>query len=113
MTAILEARHLTRRFAGLVAVNNVSFTLNQGVILGFIGPNGAGKTTLISLISGTIAPSEGEIFFDGHAINAVPAYKRARLGIGRPFQIMKPFPGLSVTDQIGRATGRGRVWPDG
>src|SRR3546814_4595875 len=87
MTAILEARHLTRRFAGLVAVNNVSFTLNQGEILGFIGANGAGKTTFISLISGTIAPSDGEIFFDVDAIHAVPAYKRARLGLGRTFQI--------------------------
>jgi len=100
MTAILEARHLTRRFAGLVAVNDVNFTLNQGEILGFIGPNGAGKTTLISLISGTLAPSEGEVFFDGRSINAVPAFKRARLGIGRTFQIMRPFPGLSVLDNV-------------
>jgi branched-chain amino acid transport system ATP-binding protein len=100
MSAILEARHLTRRFSGLVAVNNVSFTLGQGEILGFIGPNGAGKTTLISLISGTVEPSDGEVFFDGHPINAVQAYKRARLGIGRTFQIMQPFPGLSVLDNV-------------
>jgi branched-chain amino acid transport system ATP-binding protein len=100
MTAILEARHLTRRFSGLVAVNDVSFTLNQGEILGFIGPTGAGKTTLISLISGTVAPSEGEIYFDGKLINAIQAFKRARLGIGRTFQIMQPFPGLSVLDNV-------------
>ncbi|HEU0230917.1 MAG TPA: ABC transporter ATP-binding protein [Burkholderiaceae bacterium] len=100
MTAILEARHLTRRFSGLVAVNDVSFTLNQGEILGFIGPNGAGKTTLISLISGTVEPSEGEIYFNDKLINAVPAFKRARLGIGRTFQIMQPFPGLSVLDNV-------------
>jgi branched-chain amino acid transport system ATP-binding protein len=100
MTPILEGRNLTRRFAGLVAVNNVSFTLAPGEILGFIGPNGAGKTTLISLISGTVDPSEGDVYFDGKSINAVPAFKRARLGIGRTFQIMQPFPGLSVLDNV-------------
>lgn len=108
-TTILEARHLTRRFAGLVAVNDVSFQLNQGEILGFIGPNGAGKTTLISLLSGTLAPTEGEVYFKGQSINSVPAYKRARLGIGRTFQIMRPFPGLSVLDNVavGALFGRG------
>ncbi|GAB2911049.1 ABC transporter ATP-binding protein [Paralcaligenes sp. KSB-10] len=109
MTPILEARHLTRRFSGLLAVNNVSFTLNQGEILGFIGPNGAGKTTLISLISGTLPPTEGEVFFQDRPINSVPAYQRARLGIGRTFQIMRPFPGLSVLDNVavGALFGRG------
>ena len=63
MSAILEIDHVTRRFAGLVAVNDVSFTLNEGEILGVIGPNGAGKTTLVSLISGTLAPSSGDIRF--------------------------------------------------
>ena len=62
MSAILEVSHVTRRFAGLVAVNDVSFTLGKGEILGVIGPNGAGKTTLVSLISGTLSPSEGDIF---------------------------------------------------
>jgi branched-chain amino acid transport system ATP-binding protein len=99
-TPLLEVRHATRRFAGLIAVNDVSFTLNPGEILGLIGPNGAGKTTLISLISGTLAPSEGEIVFGGHDITSVPAYQRARLGIGRTFQIMRPFPGLSVLDNV-------------
>jgi branched-chain amino acid transport system ATP-binding protein len=109
MSALLEIRHATRRFAGLVAVGDVSLTLAAGEILGLIGPNGAGKTTLISLISGTLAPSEGEIFFQGENITAMPAFRRARLGIGRTFQIMRPFPGLSVLDNVavGALFGRG------
>lgn len=65
MTAELEIQHVTRRFAGLVAVSDVSFTLHSGEILGVIGPNGAGKTTLISLISGTLEPTSGDILFEG------------------------------------------------
>ena len=109
MNALLEVRHATRRFAGLVAVNDVSFTLAPGEILGLIGPNGAGKTTLISLISGTLPPSQGDVLFQGEPITKMPAYRRARLGIGRTFQIMRPFPGLSVLDNVavGALFGRG------
>jgi branched-chain amino acid transport system ATP-binding protein len=109
MNALLEVRDVTRHFAGLTAVDHVSFTLAQGEILGLIGPNGAGKTTLISLISGTLTPSEGEISFQGESINRLPAFRRARLGIGRTFQIMHPFPGLSVLDNVavGALFGRG------
>ena len=110
---LLEVRHATRRFAGLVAVNDVSFTLGAGEILGLIGPNGAGKTTLISLVSGTLPPSQGDIFFQGESITAMPAFRRARLGIGRTFQIMRPFPGLSVLDNVavGALFGRGGGQP--
>ena len=109
MTAILEIKHVTRRFAGLIAVDDVSFILRRGEILGVIGPNGAGKTTLISLISGTLVPSSGEIVFEGRSLGRLPAYRRARLGIGRTFQIMQPFPGLSVLDNVavGALFGRG------
>ncbi|CAM5285460.1 branched-chain amino acid transport system ATP-binding protein [Aquamicrobium terrae] len=100
MSPILQITDVTRRFTGLVAVNNVSFTLNEGEILGVIGPNGAGKTTLVSLISGTLAPTAGDIAFQGRSIVKFPAYRRARLGIGRTFQIMRPFPGLSVLDNV-------------
>lgn len=100
MSAILEVKHVTRRFAGLIAVNGVSFTLGKGEILGLIGPNGAGKTTLVSLISGTRPPTSGDIFFEGNNITGLAAYRRARLGIGRTFQIMRPFPGLSVLDNV-------------
>ncbi|MGN6769885.1 MAG: ABC transporter ATP-binding protein [Rhizobiaceae bacterium] len=114
MSAILEIDHVTRRFAGLIAVNDVSFTLNEGEILGVIGPNGAGKTTLVSLISGTLAPSSGDIMFEGHPIKALPAFRRARLGIGRTFQIMRPFPGLSVLDNVavGALFGKGEGTAD-
>lgn len=109
MTTILEISHVTRRFEGLVAVDDVSFMLQRGEILGVIGPNGAGKTTLISLISGTLAPSSGDILFEGRSLIPLPAYRRARLGIGRTFQIMRPFPGLSVLDNVavGALFGRG------
>ncbi|MET4799759.1 ABC transporter ATP-binding protein [Bradyrhizobium sp. LB11.1] len=109
MTAMLEINHVTRRFEGLVAVDDVSFMLLRGEILGLIGPNGAGKSTLVSLISGTLAPSSGDVFFEGRSIVRLPAYRRARLGIGRTFQIMRPFPGLSVLDNVavGALFGRG------
>ncbi|WP_315918585.1 ABC transporter ATP-binding protein [Mesorhizobium sp. SP-1A] len=100
MSAVLQVSHVTRRFAGLMAVNDVSFSLEQGEILGVIGPNGAGKTTLVSLISGTLAPSSGDIAFEGSSITNLPAFRRARLGIGRTFQIMRPFPGLTVLDNV-------------
>ena len=108
-TRLLEVRHATKRFAGLVAVSDVSLTLDAGEILGLIGPNGAGKTTLIGLVSGTLAPSDGEVLFEGKAITRLPAFRRARLGIGRTFQIMRPFPGLSVLDNVavGALFGRG------
>ena len=97
---MLQVRGLTRRFAGLTAVKDVSFTLERGEVLGLIGPNGAGKTTLLSMISGTLAPSAGQIVFEGHDITALPAFRRAHLGIGRTFQIMRPFPGLTVLDNV-------------
>jgi branched-chain amino acid transport system ATP-binding protein len=100
MTAILEISNATRRFTGLVAVNDVSFKLDEGEILGVIGPNGAGKTTLVSLISGTLSLSSGDIAFQGRSIANLSAFRRARLGIGRTFQIMHPFPGLSVLDNV-------------
>ncbi|HET7804635.1 MAG TPA: ABC transporter ATP-binding protein [Pseudolabrys sp.] len=100
MTAILEISNATRRFSGLVAVNDVSFKLNEGEILGVIGPNGAGKTTLVSLISGTLSLSSGDITLEGQSIANLSAFRRARLGIGRTFQIMHPFPGLSVLDNV-------------
>jgi branched-chain amino acid transport system ATP-binding protein len=97
---LLEARKLTRRFQGLVAVNEVSIAVNYDEIVGLIGPNGSGKTTLIGLISGTLAPDEGELFFAGRRIDPMAAYRRAHLGIARTFQVMKPFPGLSVLDNV-------------
>jgi branched-chain amino acid transport system ATP-binding protein len=100
MENILEVSGLTKRFHGLVAVNDVSFHLKRGEILGLIGPNGAGKTTLVSMVNGTLDPSGGELAFDGRSMRGVPAYRRAHLGIGRTFQVMKPFPGMSVLENV-------------
>jgi branched-chain amino acid transport system ATP-binding protein len=100
MPSLLNVRGLTKRFAGLVALSDLSFQLQRGEILGLIGPNGAGKTTLINLISGTLSATDGDITFDGYDLKRLPAYRRARLGIGRTFQIMRPFPGLSVLDNV-------------
>ena len=98
--ALFEARHVTKRYGGLVAVSDVSFRHAEGEILGLIGPNGAGKTTLINLISGTQEPTGGTLLFDGRPLRGLPPFRRAHLGIGRTFQIMKPFPGLSVLDNV-------------
>ncbi len=100
MDKLLDVRALTRRFHGLLAVDAVSFGLARGEILGLIGPNGAGKTTLVSMVNGTLEPSAGDIVFDGRSVRSLPAYRRAHLGIGRTFQIMKPFPGLSVLENV-------------
>jgi branched-chain amino acid transport system ATP-binding protein len=96
----LEARNLTKRFAGLVSVDHVSFQLVEGEILGLIGPNGAGKTTLVNMISGTLRPSGGELYFEGQRIDQLQPYRRAHLGIARTFQVMKPFPGLSALENV-------------
>ena len=100
MENILEASRLTKRFHGLVAVNDVSFHLKRGEILGLIGPNGAGKTTLVSMVNGTLEPTQGDLVFEGRSMRSVPAYRRAHLGIGRTFQVMKPFPGMSVLENV-------------
>ena len=100
MPSILEVRNVSKRFHGLLAINDVSFALERGEILGLIGPNGAGKTTLINLISGTLPPTSGTIVFEGAPIDGVPAHHRSRLGIARTFQIMRPFPGLTVLDNV-------------
>jgi branched-chain amino acid transport system ATP-binding protein len=97
---ILEVRDLTKRFQGLVSIDRVSFTIGQGEILALIGPNGAGKTTLVNLISGTLAANEGTIGFEGRRIDGLAPYRRARLGIARTFQVMKPFPSLSALDNV-------------
>jgi branched-chain amino acid transport system ATP-binding protein len=100
MAPILEVSNMTKRFHGLIAVKNVSFTLYRDEIVGLIGPNGAGKTTVVSLISGTLAPTAGRLLFEGVAIAPLPAYRRAKLGIARTFQIMKPFPAMTVLDNV-------------
>lgn len=96
----LQTKALTKRFGGLVAVNNVSFGLSRGEILGVIGPNGAGKTTFINLVSGIYLPTSGSIAFDGRDITTMPAHKRASLGIARTFQLIHPLENLDILENV-------------
>lgn len=100
MAAVLELRGITRRFGGLTAVKNVSFSLNDGEIVFVIGPNGAGKTTVFNLISGFFHPDEGSILLNQRDISRMPPHDTARLGIGRTFQIVKPLASLSVLQNV-------------
>lgn len=98
--SLLEVRSITKRFGGIVALRSVSFKVDEGELVAIIGPNGSGKTTLFNIISGVYKPDSGSVFFDGRDITSYPAYKRARMGIGRSFQIPRPFPGLSVRESV-------------
>lgn len=100
MTAILETKGIGIHFGGLRAVDNVSFTAEQGSITAIIGPNGAGKTTLFNLIAGFYTPTEGQVFFDGQDITSVPTFKRTNLGLTRTFQNINLFRDLSVMDNV-------------
>jgi len=97
---VLEARALTRRFGGLVAVNNVSFTVNKHEIFGLIGPNGAGKTTLFNLITAFIPPSSGELLYQGAKISQLRPHQIAALGIARTFQNIRLFGELSALENV-------------
>lgn len=97
---ILKVVEVTKTFSGLRAVDDVSFEVQKGNIVGLIGPNGAGKTTLFNVISGYYAPTEGRIFFMGQDISQRRPYHLADMGIGRTFQVVKPFPGLTVLENV-------------
>jgi branched-chain amino acid transport system ATP-binding protein len=98
--ALLEVEGLTRLFGGLRAVGNLGFSVEKGEILGLIGPNGAGKTTVFNLITGFVRPSAGEIRLSGRSVAGKKPHQVTRLGIARTFQIVKPFPGLSVRENV-------------
>jgi branched-chain amino acid transport system ATP-binding protein len=98
--ALLEARALTRHFGGLRAVGDLSFEVREGEILGLIGPNGAGKTTVFNLVSGFVRPSAGEVRLDGESLVGLRPHAVVRRGVARTFQIVKPFPGLSVRENV-------------
>ena len=100
MTALLELRNASRRFGGLNAVNDVSFTVSQGEIVGLIGPNGAGKTTLINLITAVHPATGGSVHFEGRDITKMRPYQIARLGLARTFQIVQPFPKMTVQENV-------------
>jgi branched-chain amino acid transport system ATP-binding protein len=100
MTGLLAVDSLSKRFRGLLAVDQVSFAVPQGAIFAVIGPNGAGKTTLFNMIAGAMAPNAGSITFAGEPVHGLPADAVCRRGIARTFQIVRPFPGLSVEDNV-------------
>lgn len=100
MTPLLSVRNLGKRFGGLTALEGVSFDVEAGQMLGLMGANGAGKTTLFSLIAGNARPSSGDILYENRSIVGLRADQVCRAGIGRTFQIVKPFPALSVLDNV-------------
>src|SRR5712692_261431 len=100
MSILLEVQAVSKRFRGLLAVDNVSFRVAQGSIFAVIGPNGAGKTTLFNIIAGVIAPDRGSIAFDGGRIDGRRPDEVCRRGIARTFQLVRPFPALSVEDNV-------------
>jgi branched-chain amino acid transport system ATP-binding protein len=100
MSPLLSVRDVSKRFGGLVAVDQASLEVSPGSITGLIGPNGAGKTTLFTIIAGFEPATSGSVEFEGREITALQAHKRAALGIARTFQIVQPFAGLSVRENI-------------
>ena len=96
----MELENVTKRFGGLVAVNDVSLQIEAGELIGIVGPNGSGKTTLYNVISGVYSPEEGRVIFQGKDITNLPPYRRAPLGIGRTFQIPRPFKSASVRENV-------------
>ena len=97
---ILRGTGISKHFGALPAVSDIDFAVKRGEVLGIIGPNGAGKTTFLSLINGTLPLTRGEIFFKGQKISGLKPYQIAERGISRTFQIVKPFPGMTVLENV-------------
>jgi branched-chain amino acid transport system ATP-binding protein len=100
MSTLLDVQGLTKRFGGLTAVKDVSFSLAPGEIAGILGPNGAGKTTLFNLLTGFIASDIGSVVFDGHAIRGLAPHRIVNRGLARTFQLTRPFIGMSVVENV-------------
>ncbi len=98
--AILEVSGITKKFGGITALNNVSFSIHTGEILGIIGPNGSGKTTIVNCITGFIKMTSGKIYFKGKNITGKPAHKIADMGVTRTFQIMRPYYSLPAYKNV-------------
>jgi len=100
MGPILQLKGVTRQFGGLLALNDVSFDLQPGEIVGLIGPNGAGKTTLVNMVTAVYSLTKGKIFFEGKQINGMKPHEISRMGIARTFQMVQPFPKMTVLENV-------------
>ena len=109
---LLDVSNLTRRFGGLVAVDDISLSLAPGEILGLIGPNGSSKSTVLNLISGALRPDRGSIRLEGHEIGRAAPHRIARLGVARTFQLVRVLPSLTCRENVlaGLAFGRDALW---
>src|SRR4051812_46542011 len=97
-TPLLEVEAVSVRFGGIRALDDVSLDVGAGELVGLVGPNGAGKTTLFNCVVGLLQPGAGQVKFDGRTITQLPVHRRARLGIGRTFQRLELFPGMTVRE---------------
>jgi branched-chain amino acid transport system ATP-binding protein len=100
MTPVLQVTNIRKQFGGLTAVDGVSFSVNEGEILGIIGPNGSGKSTLFNCVLGQLQPTEGEVRVDGQLVTGLRPCDLNRLGVSRTFQLLQVFPQLSVRDNL-------------
>ena len=100
MAKLLEVKGLTKKFGRLVAVNDLSFHVEEGEVIGLMGPNGSGKTTVFNLIMGDYKQDSGEVFFGGKEISKYPTHKRVKVGIARTYQVPRPFHDMTVTENI-------------
>jgi branched-chain amino acid transport system ATP-binding protein len=107
--AFLSIRSISMRFGGLQALDDVSFEVERGAVLGLIGPNGSGKTTMMNLISGVLKPTEGSVEFKGRRVARVATYDVCKLGIARTFQVVKPFANLTVRENVAVGAMYGRT----
>ena len=103
MSALLRLEGVTRRFGGLTAVSGVDLSVGRGEVIGLIGPNGAGKTTLVNVITGVHRASSGTVRFDGEDVTGLKPFQAARRGIARTFQIVQPFPEMTVAENVAAA----------
>jgi branched-chain amino acid transport system ATP-binding protein len=112
---ILRAVGISKRFGGALAVSNVTLSLERGLLAGLIGPNGAGKTTLFDILAGAQRPTSGQVLLRGRAVESRPMHTRLAAGLGRTFQIPRPFAGLTVVENVmlgSQGHGGERLWPN-
>ncbi len=109
MSALLQVSGVSVRFGGVLALDDVSFELRDGELLGLMGPNGAGKTTAMRAIVGVVAPDAGEVRLDGRPLRNLPTDRRVRLGLGMSQQLVRPFRAMSVRDNVALAAGKAKT----